>query len=377
MKKVALSVLGLGLGFLLHAQDMNNLVENPGFEQTVGKIKKAGCIDVAVGWISPTGAPADLFAEKYAKTGFGTPSNDLGVEEPHGGKNYAGFRAFSYGDKEPRNYISSKLKMPLKKGMKYCVKFYVSLAEGSKYAANNIGVNFSKKQYNIDEDRSIISETHLAHLNNPAFNGYHGWDEVCGVYTAEGGEKFITIGNFTANGETTNERMKKPKSFMGSVVISAYYFIDDISVVQIDEESECECEIDSQFEEVNIVYEVAPINTEGLNASQILQFSNVYFGVDKHILTESDYQHLDIVVDAVKDGSNKIMLTGHCDSEEAEKDPGIGLERAEEVKDYLVSQGIDGNRIMVENKKNDMPADASGTDIGNAKNRRVSFTLIK
>jgi hypothetical protein len=60
------------------------------------------------------------------------------------GENYAGIRAFSYGDKEPRSYVSAKLKVPLTKDAMYCVTFYVSLAEASKYACNNIGMNFSK-----------------------------------------------------------------------------------------------------------------------------------------------------------------------------------------------------------------------------------------
>lgn len=376
MRKVALSILGLGLS-LVYAQDMNNLVENPGFEQLVGKVKKAGGIDVATGWISPTGAPADLFTEKYEKTGFGAPNNVYGTEEPHGGKNYAGFRAFSYGDKEPRNYISTKLKMPLKKGYKYCVKFYVSLAEGSKYAANNVAISFSKKQYNIDDKRSIISTPSFMHRDNPAFNAYHGWDEICGVYTAEGGERFLTIGNFQANGETTNERMKSPKSFSGTTVISAYYYIDDISVVQIEEESECDCLINQVTVETDIVYEVAPISTDGLTAEQIMQFTNVYFGSNKYELSDSDKEHLDIIVETLKANKGQVMITGHTDEVEAEKNAEVGAERVEAVKAYLISKGIDGNRIMTENKKNDLPADASGSDLGKAKNRRVSFTYIK
>src|SRR5688500_3729354 len=149
MKKTGMLLMSMGLGLILHAQDVENLVENPSFEQMEGKIKKNGGIAVAVGWMSPTLAAADLFSSKV-KEGYGTPSNALGSEAPMDGENYAGIRTFSYGDKEPRNYISAKLKVPLTKEAKYCVTFYVSLAEASKYASNNIGMNFSKKQYNID-----------------------------------------------------------------------------------------------------------------------------------------------------------------------------------------------------------------------------------
>ena len=76
MKKVIISFLSLSLCLNLSAQDMNNLVENPSFESTQGRIKRGGAITVAVGWMSPTKAAADLFAGKV-KEGYGTPQNTL------------------------------------------------------------------------------------------------------------------------------------------------------------------------------------------------------------------------------------------------------------------------------------------------------------
>src|SRR5690606_14722199 len=140
----------------------------------------------------------------------------------------------------------------------------------SKYASNNIGLNFSKKQYNIAENKTIIAPTHIQHKDNPVFNAYFGWDEVCGIYRAEGGEKFITIGNFYANGETKNERLKGTKDFMGTSVVSAYYFIDNISITRIDDESECQCKQDENEVKTTIIYEVAPVNPEGLKDNLIM-----------------------------------------------------------------------------------------------------------
>ncbi|MCP4883618.1 MAG: hypothetical protein GY908_07485, partial [Flavobacteriales bacterium] len=88
MKKIIFSLFAMSVGILLNAQDENNLVENPGFEQTEGKIRRAGAISVAIGWMSPTGAPADLFSGKV-KDGFGTPLNTYGDEAPYEGNNYA------------------------------------------------------------------------------------------------------------------------------------------------------------------------------------------------------------------------------------------------------------------------------------------------
>jgi len=378
MKKTGILLLALGLGLTLNAQDMENLVENPGFEQMEGKIKKAGCIAVAIGWMSPTLAAADLFSDKV-KEGFGTPINSLGEEAAMEGSNYAGIRTFSYGNKEPRNYISAKLKVPLTKDAKYCVMFYISLAEGSKYASNNVGLNFSKKQYNIDENKSIITPTHIMHKDNPVFNAYFGWDEICGVYTAEGGEKFITIGNFFSDAETKNERLKGVKEFTGTTVVSSYYFVDNISVKRIDDESECKCKQDENEVVTTVTYEVAPVNALDMKDNLVMDYSMVYFGYGTADLTSSANGHLENIVTVMKRNTTcKVKLTAHIDSDEANDSDitDLDLARAEAIKAYLMKQGIDGARVIIEVKGDTVPADTSATELGQAKNRRVSFTLV-
>lgn len=378
MKKTGMLLMSLGLGLLLNAQDTENLVENPSFEQMEGKIKKNGSIAVAVGWMSPTLAAADLFSAKV-KEGFGTPANVLGMEAPMDGENYAGIRAFSYGDKEPRSYVSARLTVPLTKDALYCVTFYVSLAEASKYACNNISMNFSKKQYNIDENKTILADAHIRHKDNPVFNAYFGWDEVCGVYKAEGGEKFITIGNFSANGDTKNERLKGTKDFTGTSIMSAYYFIDNISVRRIDDEDECKCKQDENEVKTTIIYEVAPVNPEGLKDNLVMEYTTVYFGYGASDLTPSAIGHLENIVKVMTNNTTcKVKLVAHADSDEVadEKVIEIDAARAEAIKSYLMSKGIDGARIQIENKADSMPSDSSGTEIGQAKNRRVTFTYI-
>lgn len=370
--------MSLGLGLVLQAQDVENLVENPSFEAMEGKIKKNGSIAVAVGWMSPTLAAADLFSARV-KEGYGTPANALGSEAPMDGENYAGIRTFSYGDKEPRNYISAKLKVPLTKDAKYCVTFYVSLAEASKYASNNIGMNFSKKQYNIDENKTIIAPTHIMHKDNPVFNAQFGWDEVCGIYVAEGGEKFITIGNFFANGETKNERLKGTKEFTGTSVVSSYYFVDNISVRLIEDESECVCKQDENEIKTSVIYEEAPINPEGMKDNLVMEYTTVYFGYGTADLTENANAQLDVISTVMTNNTTcKVKLVAHMDSDESEDSEAAGMDqsRAESIKAYLMSKGIDGSRIFIETQGSAVPLDSSGTEIGQAKNRRVSFVYV-
>lgn len=363
---------------MTNAQSETEMVENGSFEQIEGKIKKAGAIEVAVGWVSPTKTGADLYASRV-KEGFGVPNNPRGREDAHEGKNYVGIKTFSYGGKEARTYVSTKLKTPMRKGLKYAVKFYVSLAEGSKYAANNIAANFSKKQYNIDADKTITGESHVTHVENPVFNAMFGWDEVCGVYTATGGERFLTIGNFSSDYDTKSERIKKPKNFSGQQMISAYYYLDNISVELISDEEECECQSDKD-EVTSTVYAVTPVNPEGMTDPMIIKYSVVYFKQHKFDIEEGSEGHLDNVANVMlKDPNYKLVLYVHMDKDEVDS-PKVELldkKRAEEIKKYLVAKGVTGGRITFQLIKNTKPKDTSGSDLGKAKNRRVTFTLGK
>jgi len=378
MGKITLAVFAFALTINANAQDVNEMLENGSFEQLEGKIKRAGAIEVSIGWMSPTKKSADLYSERVKEL-YSVPNNVMGKEDGHDGETYAGITTFSYGDKLPRSYVSSKLKMPMRKGLKYAVKFYVSLAEGSKYASNNIGANFSKKQYNIQENKSILAETHILRPENPVFNAMFGWDQVCGVYTATGGEKFITIGNFSPTGSTKSEKFKKPKSFSGSQKVAAYYYIDNITVTLIEEASDCKCDSD-KAEKDDVVYSVSPVNPEGMKDEQIVKYSVVYFGANKSKIELGSEGHLDnIAMVMKKDPEYKLTLYVHMDKNEVAEPQIENLDklRAEEIKKYLVKKGVVGGRITFQLLKDTKPKTNLESEIGYAKNRRVNFSVSK
>jgi hypothetical protein len=170
---------------------------------------------------------ADFFLPSKIQD-INAPQNIYGTEDAKDGNNYAGVVAYSYGNKVPRSYAMTRLDAPMKKGLKYCVKFNISLAEASKYGCNNIAAQFTNKDRSTESKVPILSEDDenlLMHFNNTMTiqTARYNWSEICGVYTAKGNEKYITIGNFFSDSDTKYERMKKDPSSKAKQIIAAYY----------------------------------------------------------------------------------------------------------------------------------------------------------
>jgi len=386
--KNVVSILFVGLLTTNSFAQGENLLSNGGFESTDGKVKKLGGIESATTWTSPTGVRADLFTPGKV-IDISTPMNIYGKEEAKEGSNYAGIVAFSFGDKVPRSYIMAKLDSPLKKGMKYCVSFHVSLAEASKYASNNIGANLSKKPFATDSKTAIIDEAHVKHYNNKVFNATYNWDKVCGIFEAEGGEKYITIGNFDHNDKTKYENNKKPnnKEMKLTQVISAYYYIDDISIQLIDNNEQCDCLItENENNYSSTIYQKAVVLNDKMTSAEKVEAQKVFFAFGKTTLTTEGEEALDLIAEEMKaNTSMKLEVMGHSDAEEDK----VGLEkemyadmaskRVNAVMSYLMDKGIEEGRMIPSSQGSSEPSDeiedSDDDDLKMAKNRRVTFKV--
>ena len=375
---------------LVNAQEGENLVPNGSFESTDGKAKKLGMIESATGWTSPTGARADLFVPGKSPE-INTPENIYGKEQAHDGSNYAGIVAFSYGKKEPRTYLTAKLNAPLKKGMKYCIKFYVSLAEASKYASNNLGINFSKKPASTGDKVPIFVETfHFLGIENDRkkINQTYNWYQVCGNFEAEGGEKFITIGNFADEEKikTDYETNKKPKDMKNDQIIAAYYYIDNISVVMLNTGEKCECMKEAVTEYSSTVYQKAiPLNDK-MTVNQKIEAQATFYAFGKTNLTPVGKETLDFIAEQLKSNPEmKVQVSGHSDAEEDK----VGVEKPEyanmaekrtnSVVQYLVEKGITEDRLISSPEGSSIPneenMEGDDDDLKMARNRRVTFKV--
>lgn len=368
-------------------QDSENLISNGSFESTDKEPKKVGSIANAVGWYSPTGVLADLFTPNRKYPEIDAPLNYVGSEDAKDGTNYAGIVAFSYGDKMQRSYLSTKLNVPLKKGTKYCVEFYVSMAEGSKYASNQIGMNINKKAFGTEEKITIIDKTHVLHTDNKIFNGMYNWERVCGMYEAEGGEKYITIGNFTSNEDTKNERNKIKTDLKVEQVIAAYYYIDNVSIRLIDEDHPCDCApIDETEGYSKTIYQKVPKINDDMTPAQKVEAQSLYFSFGSSSISQLGTDALDAIVAVMKANPEmKLQIKGFSDvtEDEASADKavftGMDGKRVNSVMLYLMEKGIAEARLIsspqgsTETSADILESDED--DIKQAKNRRVEFKV--
>jgi outer membrane protein OmpA-like peptidoglycan-associated protein len=368
-------------------QTSENMVENGSFESITGKgPKKLGGIESATGWISATGQKADLFLKDKKLPEIDPDKNIYGGEQAQDGQNFAGIWVYSPANKIPRTYVTAKLNTPMKKGQTYCVKFYVSLGDNSKFATNNIAAHFSKKDISIADKKSIIDKPHVLDIKNKVFSGMYSWERVCGKYVAEGGERFITIGNFNMTEETKVEKVKKDPANKNPQIGGAYYFIDNISVQVVEDGERCDCGSDDYVEVGSaLIYSKSDVIKENMTLEQKLAASTVYFGFGRDLVTGSAQRDLDRIVQWMKENPNvRIRVIAHIDEEEAKlaaDNPvykGVAMRRANSVIKYLVDQGIDESRLIATDKgdRAPAPADSDDPELNQAKNRRVEFQII-
>ncbi len=105
--------------------------------------------------------------------------------------------------------------------------------------------------------------------------------------------------------------------------------------------------------------------------------STVYFPFNSASLITTARSLLDSNVQYLKDNpSVGVQLEGHCDDRgSVQYNLALGENRANTVKDYLVSQGISSFRISTISYGKERPLDYTQDESGWAKNRRVNFVV--
>jgi len=113
-------------------------------------------------------------------------------------------------------------------------------------------------------------------------------------------------------------------------------------------------------------------------ASKVTYAADAFFDFDKATLKPAGKAKLDDLVGKVKGINLEVIIAvGHTDSVGSDVyNQKLAVKRAESVKAYLVSKGIEKNRIYTEGKGEKQPVADNKTSEGRAKNRRVEIEVV-
>jgi len=128
------------------------------------------------------------------------------------------------------------------------------------------------------------------------------------------------------------------------------------------------------------VQEVKPVEAPKPKpvAEKVTFASDVLFDFDKSVVKPEGKAKLDDLSGKVRGVNLEVVIAiGHADSIGSDAyNQKLSVRRAESVKAYLVSKGIEANRIYTEGKGKKQPVADNRTKEGRAKNRRVEIEVI-
>jgi hypothetical protein len=225
MRKILLIGLLSIHSFLLKGQ--NNLVPNWSFENILDcNPHNGGDLIKAVPWFAAqTFCSTDLF-NTCDTNFFHVPNNFFGYQDPRSGNGYAGLIPFEYPTSSPtyREYAEVKLLDSLNAGKSYCISYYINPSDNyCDCYINSISAVLSYDTLKPPADSLLID---MAPDISPSgvISDTINWTKVSGVYNCTNTKKFITLGNFFNNYNT---------SFVCALQNGSYYNIDDVSVVEV------------------------------------------------------------------------------------------------------------------------------------------------
>src|SRR5450830_321338 len=113
-------------------------------------------------------------------------------------------------------------------------------------------------------------------------------------------------------------------------------------------------------------------------AAKVTYAADAFFDFDKAVLKAEGKAKLDDLVGKVKGINLEVVIAvGHTDSVGTDTyNQKLSVRRSEAVKAYLVSKGIEKNRVYTEGKGELQPVADNKTKEGRAKNRRVEIEVV-
>jgi hypothetical protein len=217
----------------LQANAQINRVLNPSFEDFNSCPTSINQIQYVNNWrsIDTTGSQlpqADYFNICSATMQIPNPSLfNFFSQYPKSGNALVGFQTFSNFDiPEMRDYLLGKFDTNLVAGHQYQIITYTVLTELVKYACNGIGIFIGSTMLDTITTYPQALTYITPNVYSAVINDTANWNKIETIFTANGSEKRILIGNFF-NDSTTQYSVSNPNSNQNY----SQYLLDDVAVI--------------------------------------------------------------------------------------------------------------------------------------------------
>ncbi len=324
------------------------------------------------GWISPDGTSADYY--NYNRKVQDVPDH---FDKTIRGNGYAGILVYNSRRESYSEHLQTKLRKNLTKGQKYCLTFDVMLSINSGYFLEKFEAQFSQDPFTVNADSSRSDSAKVVTYYN-TFDNTNRWQQLCNCFKADGSEQYLTLGLFSLTDAGVAKTTERYKSLM-DVNEAAYYLIDNVSVKEVNEDFMCteklfvkRLEKEKQQKLKNNIF-----NMLLTGESKAITFRNVQFETNRSDLKQESFPELEQLKSFLENSNASIEIAGFTDNVgQAELNQNLSLARAESIKTWLISRGIEDTRLStIGYGASNFVAD-NNTEANRQLNRRVEIRLV-
>ncbi|MBC7382929.1 MAG: OmpA family protein [Bacteroidia bacterium] len=319
---------------------------------------------------------------KWEKANLTTPDyctsaqNIGGTQSAHSGSAYIGIvlsldtiTKYKYVE-----YIRVKLLKRLLANKNYCLSMYLSRSDNELFAVASLNYKLSAKKLISKKQVFIMADEYgsLQYSKDTILRDKKNWMAVCSKFSAIGDEIYLTIGYFNPDTKLIKVEKGRAKFY------SAYYYIDDVSLIEVTDTNTCDCTYKGK-QQVVAAKSDSIRNFDNIEINEPIILNNIYFRVNEwDILPQSEKAITEIFIYLKKHSDYFIEILGHTDNSGNEKtNITLSENRAQAVTKYLILKGIEPTRIQYKGYGSSMPVADNSTEEGRTKNRRVEFKLLK